>query len=66
MIAVCVLLAVAGAAGAWLLWLKLAPRSTPAGQPALSRLDAASLQTLRDAFNAAAGQTRVLVLLSPT
>jgi hypothetical protein len=32
----------------------------------LSRLDAAALPAFRDAFNASAGSTRVIVLLSPT
>jgi len=50
----------------WIGWLKTAPRRVPAGQPALARLDAASLGTLRDAFNADAADVRLLVLLSPT
>jgi len=47
-------------------WLRLAPRRTPAGQPALAKLDAASLQAFRDAFNAHSGETRLLAMLSPT
>jgi hypothetical protein len=60
------LLLIAAAAGAGFLWFKNAPRRTPAGQPALSRLDAATLSAFRDAFNALYDETRVLVLLSPT
>jgi len=60
-------LAIALVSGAlWISWLKTAPRRVPAGQPALGRLDAASLGTLRDAFNADADAVRILVLLSPT
>ena len=47
-------------------YLVYAPRRVPEGQPALVRLDAGNIGTLRDAFNAAAGGTRLLVLLSPT
>jgi hypothetical protein len=60
------LLAIATIAGAGFVWLKHSPRRTPAGQPALSRLDAATLPAFRDAFNAHADETRVIVLLSPT
>ena len=54
------------ALGGALAWLKLAPRRVPAGQPALGALAADSLPAFRDAFNAAAGEVRVLALLSPT
>ena len=47
-------------------WVRLAPRHVPAGQPPLSTLHATSLPAFRDAFNAAAGEVRVLALLSPT
>ena len=61
------LLAIVGsvvlAAGAYLLY---APRTVPAGQPALVQLDAGNIQKMRDDFNAGAGGTRLLVLLSPT
>ena len=60
------LLSVAAIAGAGLAWLEYAARRTPAGQPALSRLDVATLPAFRDAFNAHADATRVVVLLSPT
>jgi hypothetical protein len=39
---------------------------TPAGQPALVSLTPANLQTVRDGFNAAPNDTRVLIFLSPT
>jgi len=38
----------------------------PKGQPALVRLDAASLENLRTDFNAAQDSVRLIVLLSPT
>jgi hypothetical protein len=60
------LLSIAAIAGAGFVWLKVAPRRTPAGQPALSRLDAAALPAFREAFNARADETRIVVLLSPT
>ena len=47
-------------------WVKWAPRRVPAGQPALATLNADSLATFRGSFNAAAGDVRVLALLSPT
>jgi hypothetical protein len=46
--------------------VRLATHYTPAGQPTLATLDAASLATLKVEFNRAAGETRVIVLLSPT
>ena len=60
------LLLIAAIAGAGFVWFKFAPRQTPTGQPSLSRLDAATLPAFRDAFNADADKTRVVVLLSPT
>jgi hypothetical protein len=60
------LLSIAAVAGAGFFWLKHAPRRTPDGQPPLSRLDVATLPAFRDAFNAHSGETRVVVLLSPT
>jgi hypothetical protein len=38
----------------------------PAGQPALVTLDAGSLDALRADFNRFAGETRIVILLSPT
>jgi hypothetical protein len=52
--------------GAGLLWLKHAPRRTPASQPPLARLDAVPFEFLRVAFNAHHEEARILVLLSPT
>ena len=64
---VAIALAVAVAiASAGFAWLRYAPRRTPAGQPALFRLDAATLPAFREAFNAARSETRVIALLSPT
>jgi hypothetical protein len=60
------LVAILAAAVAGVVWIKSSPRRTPAGQPALARIDAPSLAALRDAFNAAHGRTRIVVLLSPT
>jgi membrane protein DedA with SNARE-associated domain len=48
---------------AWYLW---AERATPAGQPPLARLDTASLDTVRNEFNAHADKVRIIILLSPT
>lgn len=56
-------LVVAVVAGA--LWLKLAPRRVPVGQPALAALEPASLAAFRETFNEKDG-VRLLVLLSPT
>jgi hypothetical protein len=39
---------------------------TPAGQPGLVHLNAAVLESLRSEFNQAAGEVRVVALLSPT
>jgi hypothetical protein len=60
------LLSIAAIAAAGLVWLTHAPRRMPAGQPALSRLDAPTLPAFLDAFNQATDQTRVILLLSPT
>ena len=59
-------LAILAVAGAGLLWMEFSPRRTPPVQPALAHLDAKSFPALRAAFNASIGQTRILVLLSPT
>jgi len=42
------------------------PRATPRGQPPLVRLDAGSIEGLREQFNRSADRVRVLALLSPT
>jgi len=52
--------------GGALAWHLLAPRETPAGQQPLTHLSPESLAALRDAFNAAGDQIRVVALLSPT
>jgi anti-sigma-K factor RskA len=44
----------------------LVAHRAPAGQPPLAMLDAGSMAALRTDFNAAAGEVRVIVLLSPT
>ena len=64
LIALLVVLAVIGA-GAFA-WVRFATHDTPAGQPPLATLDAGSLAALKQDFNRAAGETRVIVLLSPT
>jgi hypothetical protein len=43
-----------------------AGHATPAGQPPLSELRPANFTVIKDAFNAATGDARVLILLSPT
>ena len=49
-----------------LAWLQYGTREAPAGQPPLAYLDSSSLETLKGDFNRASGETRILVLLSPT
>jgi hypothetical protein len=39
---------------------------TPGGQPPLTEMDAQGLESLKDRFNQAAGEFRVVLLLSPT
>jgi len=41
-------------------------RTPPQGQPPLVHLNASTLEALRNEFNAAAAETRALVLFSPT
>ncbi len=62
LIAACLAAAAALAIG-WQYW---GPGRAPAGQPELAELTAQALAELRGDFNAAAGQTRVVALLSPT
>jgi hypothetical protein len=45
---------------------QLGTHHAPVGQPPLAHLDAGSLDTLRTDFNRAAGEARIIVLLSPT
>jgi hypothetical protein len=47
-------------------WYRWSPRRVPAGQPPLADLSRTGLAPLRDAFNAASAETRVLLLASPT
>ena len=47
-------------------WLQFGTHNTPAGQRPLASLDRSSLATLKADFNGAAGETRMIVLLSPT
>jgi hypothetical protein len=42
------------------------PSKTPAGQPPLSILSASSFSEFQSAFDSAADQPRILLLLSPT
>ena len=62
LILVFVLVAIAAGVG----YVRFAPRKVPAGQPPLAYLDSASLATLKADFNRAVGETRMIVLLSPT
>jgi hypothetical protein len=57
-----VLLVLAGAYG----WWQFATRYVPAGQPPLATVDPSSIAALREDFNRASADTRVIVLLSPT
>ena len=52
--------------GAWVFHMVRDPRDVPAGQPPLLRIDATTLQQVKDQFNADASQTRILALFSPT
>ena len=61
---VLVILAVIGCGG--FMWLRFGTHDTPAGQLPLATLDPGSLATLKAEFNAAAGETRMILLLSPT
>lgn len=45
---------------------QLGSQEAPVGQPRLARLDAKSLEMLRADFNRAAGEARIILLLSPT
>lgn len=54
------------AAGIAVVSMRYAPRRTPEGQPPLASLREGDLRSFEDAFNAGAGSTRVLAMLSPT
>lgn len=47
-------------------WYLYGPRTVPPGQPQLATLHPAALDGFREEFNRAAGQVRVVILLSPT
>jgi hypothetical protein len=61
--ALALVLALALALAGWYSW---GPRHTPAGQPALTSLSPANFEVLRQAFNSASDQVRLVLLLSPT
>jgi hypothetical protein len=64
-ISIAALVIVAALLGAYA-WWQFGTRHVPAGQPPLATLDAGSLAALRDDFNRRAGETRIIILLSPT
>ena len=47
-------------------WTRLVRHNAPIGQPPLAHLDSARLETLKAEFNGAAGEIRIIALLSPT
>ena len=47
-------------------WWQFGTRYVPEGQPPLATLHPASLAALKEDFNRASGDTRIIVLLSPT
>lgn len=47
-------------------WWQFATRIVPTGQPPVVTIDPANMATLRNEFNAAAGDVRIIALLSPT
>lgn len=55
---------VVGVVGALAYWLTR--HEVPTGQPPLVHLSLENLSTLRGDFNRAAGETRIILLLSPT
>jgi hypothetical protein len=58
-----VILVIAVLAVAFYLW---GPSHTPPGQPPLVSLDKANVIDFQQSFNAAASDTRIVMLLSPT
>jgi len=54
------------AAGLALAYVKYAPRRTPVGQPPLAAIRNGDLTPFTRAFDAGAGSTRVVLMLSPT
>jgi hypothetical protein len=47
-------------------WLFYGGETVPAGQPPLLSLTSSNFEQLRAAFNAATGEVRIVLLLSPT
>lgn len=47
-------------------YVRFATHEAPAGQPPLAYLDPGSVAALKDDFNRAANETRIIVLLAPT
>lgn len=47
-------------------WYQFGGHRTSPGQPPLAELNVGSLEQLRADFNASAGETRMILLLSPT
>ena len=54
------------AAGLSVAYMQYAPRRTPEGQPPLASIPGGDLTPFAVAFDARAGSTRVLAMLSPT
>lgn len=61
-----VLIGVAGLLAIGAFFLYIGEGKTPPGQPPLANLDAGSMERLKQAFNEAASDQRLLVLFSPT
>jgi hypothetical protein len=64
-VGIVLLASIVAAGGGVFFWLRYAPRRTPEGQPPLTVVEG-SVAELKEAFNAAAGEDRVLLFLSPT
>jgi hypothetical protein len=47
-------------------WWQFATRYAPEGQPPLATIDPASVAAVKQDFNKYAGETRIILLLSPT
>ena len=61
--ALAVIIALALALAGWYSW---GPRHSPAGQPPLTALTSANFEVIRQAFNGASDQVRLVLLFSPT
>jgi hypothetical protein len=62
LVAMLVLLLLIGAAA----WYQFAGQQAPAGQPPLTAIGVAHLDSVRDEFNGGSDEIRVVLLLSPT